>query len=64
VNDVDESLVTIGEVVKIGRDLKLELERLARAQNGDAAWLARRVLREYVAGQAVSSEPGPRVGCR
>jgi hypothetical protein len=44
----NETRVTIGEVVKIGADLKAKLELLARQENGDATWLARRVLRGYV----------------
>jgi predicted transcriptional regulator len=39
--------VTIGETLRVGTDLKDQLERLARAENGEANWLARRVLREY-----------------
>ncbi|HEY3105340.1 MAG TPA: hypothetical protein VGJ49_00950 [Gaiellaceae bacterium] len=39
----------IGEAVKIGVDLKAKLELLARQENGDATWLSRRVLREYLA---------------
>jgi predicted transcriptional regulator len=38
----------IGEVVKIGPDLKAKLELLARRENGDAAWLARRILAEWL----------------
>jgi len=42
--------VTIGEVVRIGPELKRELERIARQDfNADATWLARKILREWIA---------------
>jgi hypothetical protein len=49
---VSGKAVTIGEVVKIGADLKFELEMAAREQDADAAWLAKRVLREWLADRA------------
>ena len=56
----DQTRVTIGEVVKIGHDLTAELERLARKENGDATWLAKRVLDDYVRrqGDDVNVAPG------
>jgi hypothetical protein len=48
----DEAFVSIGQVVNIGADLKRELELAAREQNADAAWLAKRVLREWLAARA------------
>jgi hypothetical protein len=53
-------VVTIGEVVKIGADLKAKLELLARRENGDATWLARCILRDWLerrSGAAVALEP-------
>ena len=45
--------VTIGEVVRVGPEVKRELERIARQDfNADAAWLAKRVLREWLADRA------------
>jgi hypothetical protein len=49
---MSQRAVTIGEVIKIGAELKGELELAAREQNADAAWLAKRILREWVAARA------------
>jgi hypothetical protein len=45
--------VTIGEVVRIGPEMKAELERIARQEfNSDATWLTRKILREWLAARA------------
>jgi hypothetical protein len=44
--------VTIGEVINVGRELKAELEIAARKENGDATWLARKIIREWLADRA------------
>jgi hypothetical protein len=49
---MSQRAVTIGEVIKIGAELKGELELAAREQNADAAWLAKRILREWLAARA------------
>ncbi len=52
--------VTISQIVNIGSELKRELELLARQENGDATWLARRILRDWLerrSAAAVSPEP-------
>jgi hypothetical protein len=47
--------VTIGEVVRVGPELKRELEPIARQEfSADATWLARRVLQEYLRERATS----------
>jgi hypothetical protein len=38
--------LTASEVVNIGRELRAELERVAREEQGDATWLGRKLLRE------------------
>jgi predicted transcriptional regulator len=48
--------VTIGEVVKVGADIKAKLELLARRENADAAWLARRVLRDWLERRSAAAE--------
>jgi hypothetical protein len=48
----DESLVHVGEVVRIGAELKHELEFAAREESADATWLARKILREWLAAGA------------
>jgi hypothetical protein len=48
-----EPFMSIGQVVNIGHDLKSELERIARQDfNADATWLARKILREWIAAGA------------
>ena len=49
---MSQRAVTIGEVIKIGAELKGELELAACEQNADAAWLAKRILREWLAARA------------
>jgi hypothetical protein len=45
--------VTIGEVVRVGPELKRELERIGQQEfNADAVWLTRRILREWLAARA------------
>jgi hypothetical protein len=46
----DEPFVSIGQVVNIGADLKRELQFAAQEENSDATWLARKILREWLAG--------------
>jgi hypothetical protein len=48
--------VTIGEIINVGRELKAELEIAARKENGDATWLARRILHEWLAARAAEPE--------
>jgi hypothetical protein len=41
--------VTTSEIVNVGRELKAELERVARLEGRDVTSLARKVLRDYMA---------------
>ena len=40
--------VTISQTIRVGYTLRRELEQAARAQGGDATWLARKILREQL----------------
>jgi hypothetical protein len=53
-------VVTIGEVVKVGADIKAKLELLARRENADAAWLARRILRDWLERRSAAATEPPR----
>jgi hypothetical protein len=44
----DETLATASEAINVGRELRQELERVARAQGYDVTGLARRLLRDHV----------------
>jgi hypothetical protein len=48
-----KSRVHIGEVVRVGPELKRELERIGRQEfTADVTWLTRRILREWLAARA------------
>jgi hypothetical protein len=49
---VSEKVVTIGEVVKIGAELKREPRAGCARGERRPAWLAKRVLREWLAARA------------
>jgi hypothetical protein len=49
---VSEQVVSISQIINVGVELKAELERAAREENGDATWLARKILREWLAARA------------